>query len=190
MAPVVRAPLCQKTAAPLRAIWRSSTRASAAPGVDVYTPTNFARSALPAPRFAGSAHALIGFFLKDRRPAAWNQWARWWGESTQAALHRRHAACVDRFGLHSNRVGSVPYSRHTEQSLVIAAGVPLIGVRQRSPHPEPAHSDASSVLEVGAATKSSSMSAAAFRRAASLCPAFRARRQRPASTAPLDLAGG
>ena len=43
---------------------------------------------------------LIEFFMADRRPAAWNQWAEVVGrEAAQAALHRRHAARLGRVRL-------------------------------------------------------------------------------------------
>ena len=54
------------------------------------------------------AQELLAFFMADRRPAAWNQWAEVVGrDAAQAALRRRHAARLDRVRLHPRRARPV-----------------------------------------------------------------------------------
>ena len=50
---------------------------------------------------------LLDFFMADRRPAAWNQWAEVVGREARKPLHRRHAARLGSFRFHSRRARHV-----------------------------------------------------------------------------------
>ncbi|HSW05858.1 discoidin domain-containing protein, partial [Aquabacterium sp.] len=72
------------------------------------------------------AQALLRFFMADRRPAAWNQWAEVVGRE---AREPRFIGDMPHAWISSDYIRSVldlvAYERESDQSLVLAAGVPL-----------------------------------------------------------------
>jgi hypothetical protein len=71
------------------------------------------------------AHQLLDFFLNDRRPAGWNQWAEVVGRDARRA---RFVGDMPHGWVASDFIQSVldlfAYERAADQSLVLAAGVP------------------------------------------------------------------
>ena len=72
------------------------------------------------------AHALIAFFMADRRPAAWNQWAEVVGRD---ARKPRFVGDMPHAWIASDFIRSVldmfAYERNDDDALVLAAGVPM-----------------------------------------------------------------
>jgi hypothetical protein len=103
-----------------------SARRSGGKAYEVYTPYEL--------RVAGSfirlgwrerAQVLLDFFMADRRPAAWNQWAEVVGRE---ARQPRFVGDMPHAWISSDYIRSVldmfAYARESDQSLVLAAGVP------------------------------------------------------------------
>jgi hypothetical protein len=71
------------------------------------------------------AHELLRFFMADRRPAAWNQWAEVVGRE---AREPRFIGDMPHAWISSDYIRSVldllAYEREHDQALVLAAGVP------------------------------------------------------------------
>jgi hypothetical protein len=71
------------------------------------------------------AHQALQFFMADRRPAAWNQWAEVVGRE---AREPRFIGDMPHAWISSDYIRSVldllAYERESDQSLVLAAGVP------------------------------------------------------------------
>jgi len=72
------------------------------------------------------SHALIAFFMADRRPAAWNQWAEVVGRD---ARKPRFVGDMPHAWIASDFIRSVldmfAYERNDDDALVLAAGVPM-----------------------------------------------------------------
>ncbi|HEX8615140.1 MAG TPA: discoidin domain-containing protein [Telluria sp.] len=73
----------------------------------------------------GRAHELLDFFMRDRRPAAWNQWAEVVGRD---AREPRFVGDMPHGWISSDYIRSVldlfAYERESDQSLVVADGIP------------------------------------------------------------------
>ncbi|HSD71220.1 MAG TPA: discoidin domain-containing protein [Thermoanaerobaculia bacterium] len=71
------------------------------------------------------AHELLGFFLQDRRPAAWNQWAEVVGRESRRA---RFIGDMPHTWVGSDYIRSFldlfAYARESDRCLVLAAGIP------------------------------------------------------------------
>src|SRR5262249_22764894 len=76
------------------------------------------------------AHQLLDFFLGDRRPAGWNQWAEVVGRDARRA---RFVGAMPHGWVASDFIPSVldvfAYERGTDEALVLAAGVPTEWLR-------------------------------------------------------------
>jgi len=72
------------------------------------------------------AHEMLDFFMNDRRPAAWNQWAEVVGREARAP---RFVGDMPHGWISSDYIRSVldlfAYERESDQSLVVADGIPL-----------------------------------------------------------------
>jgi hypothetical protein len=103
-----------------------SARRSGGKAYDAYTPYEL--------RVAGSfirlgwrerAQVLLDFFMADRRPSAWNQWAEVVGRD---ARQPRFVGDMPHAWISSDYIRSVldlfAYTRESDQALVLAAGVP------------------------------------------------------------------
>jgi len=95
-------------------------------GRDDYTPYELRNvGAFVRLGWRGRANELLDFFLNDRRPAAWNQWAEVVGRDARRV---RFVGDMPHGWVASDFIQSVldlfAYERAADQSLVLAAGVP------------------------------------------------------------------
>lgn len=74
----------------------------------------------------GRAHELLDFFMKDRRPAAWNQWAEVVGRD---AREPRFVGDMPHGWISSDYIRSAldmfAYERESDQTLLVADGIPV-----------------------------------------------------------------
>ncbi|WP_223164582.1 discoidin domain-containing protein [Massilia rubra] len=73
----------------------------------------------------GRAHELLDFFMRDRRPVAWNQWAEVVGRAARAP---RFVGDMPHGWISSDYIRSAldlfAYERESDQSLIVADGIP------------------------------------------------------------------
>ena len=78
------------------------------------------------------AHELLAFFMADRRPAAWNQWAEVVGRD---ARKPRFVGDMPHAWIASDFIRAVldlfAYERNDDDALVLAAGIPPVVARRR-----------------------------------------------------------
>ena len=108
--------------------WREfDARRSGNTAWDVYTPYELrVVGSLIRLGFRDRANALLDYFMADRRPAAWNQWAEVVGRD---ARQPRFIGDMPHAWISSDYIRSVldmfAYARHDDQTLVLAAGMPM-----------------------------------------------------------------
>jgi hypothetical protein len=99
---------------------------------DAYTPYEWRNlGAFIRLRWRERGWELVDYFMKDRRPAAWNQWAEVIGREPRKSRFigdMPHGWCASDYG--RSILDAFAYERQADESLVLMAGVPVAWTRQ------------------------------------------------------------
>jgi hypothetical protein len=106
--------------------WRGFEERRTATDWDVYTPYEWRNvAAFIRLRWRERAHELVDFFMNDRRPAAWNQWAEVVGREVRVSRFigdMPHGWVASDFG--RSVLDMFAFERQADETLVLMPGVP------------------------------------------------------------------